>query len=314
MKAREAQNKLLCANNLRQIGVASLHHHNQLGYFPTAGTVDFAAPFYPSNAAGTPMAPAVGYKQDAGWAFQILPYVDQELVWEGAGAPFAGKTQISTDRMVAIVKNPFKILICPSRRNLSLQTYSNANYPAQSVYSAQLGKTFTVTPIDYAGCNGNGPPAGTPAVPVNNGMIRSQLLSPNVPTTNASYGNPIRAVVRQSDVTDGTSYTLMIAEKAANPVRGAIVNEDDMGYAAGFNLVNFNAIRFASMSLLPLRDHDVSVALGTGGAFGAIHPGTWNALMADGSVQQITYTIDPTVFSAIGTIAGGEPVTDLDLQ
>jgi prepilin-type N-terminal cleavage/methylation domain-containing protein len=314
MKAREAQNKIVCANNLRQIGAACLNHHNQFGYFPTAGTVDFAAPFYPANTAGTPGAPAVGYKQDAGWAFQILPYLDQELVWDGAGAPFAGKTQTSTDRMVAVVKNPFKIFICPSRRSLSQLPYTNANYPAQTVYSAQLGKTFTVTPIDYAGCNGNGPPAGTPAVPVNNGVIRSQQLSPNVPTTSASYGNPIRAVVRQNDVTDGMSYTLMIAEKAANPVRGTIVNEDDMGFAAAFNLVNFNAIRFTSTSLLPLRDADVSVSLGTGGAFGSIHPGTWNALMADASVQQLTYTIDPMVFAAIGTIAGGEPVTDLDLQ
>jgi hypothetical protein len=314
MKAREAQNKIVCANNLRQIGLACLAHHNQFNYFPTAGTIDFAAPFYPTSSVGTPGAPSAGYKQDAGWAFQLLPLLDQELVWNGSGAPFSGASQTATDRMVAVVKDPFKIFSCPSRRSLSVSTYTNANYPAQTTYSGMLGKTFAVSPLDYAGCNGNAPPSGTPAVPVNNGVFRSQLLSPNVASTSASYGNPVRAVVRQNDVTDGTSYTLMIGEKAANPVRGQIKNEDDMGFAAGFNQVNFNAIRFTSPNLLPLRDNEVSTSLGTGGAFGSIHAGTWNALMADGSVQQLTYTIDPTIFAAIGTIAGGEPVTDLDLN
>jgi len=319
MKVREAQNKALCANNLRQIGYACLSFHNSQGYFPTAGTVDFAAPYYPTSSAGVPGAPTVGYKQDAGWAFQLLPLLDQELVWNGQSAPFSGKTQTSTDRMVAVLKDPFRIYICPSRRNLTLSTYTNASFPEQSDYSGILGKQFVVAPLDYAGCNGNAAPSGSPVVPANNGMIRSQLVSLNVPPKNSSganpdYGTPIRAVVRQNDVTDGTSYTLMIGEKAANPVRGQIKNEDDTGYAAGFNAVNFNAIRFTSPSLLPLRDYEVSATLGTGGAFGAIHPGTWNALMADGSVQQLTYTLDPTIFAAIGTIAGAEPVTDLDLN
>jgi prepilin-type N-terminal cleavage/methylation domain-containing protein len=324
MKAREAQNKAVCANNLRQIGYACLSSHNTHGYFPTAGTVDFAAPYYPTSTAG-PSAPTVGYKQDAGWAFQLLPYLDQELVWNGQSAPFTGKAQTSTDRMVSVLKDPFKIYICPSRRNLTLSTYTNASFPEQSDYSGLLGKSFTVSPLDYAGCNGNAAPSGTPVVPANNGVIRSQLLSPNVPAktstgANPDYGTPIRAVVRQNDVTDGTSYTLMIGEKAANPISGQILNEDDMGYAAGFNALNFNAIRFTAPGLLPLRDYEIKFSsvtkslTPTGGAFGSIHPGTWNALFADGTVQQITYTIDATIFAAIGTIAGAEPVTDLDLN
>jgi prepilin-type processing-associated H-X9-DG protein len=61
-----------------------------------------------------------------------------------------------------------------------------------------------------------------------------------------------------------------------------------------------------------LCDRDVTGP--TGGAFGSIHPGTWNALMVDGSVQQLSYTIDSIVYSALGTIAGGETVRDLDLN
>jgi len=64
--------------------------------------------------------------------------------------------------------------------------------------------------------------------------------------------------------------------------------------------------------LLPMRDYEV---LGpTGGAFGSAHAGTFNALMADGSVQSIAYGINPSIFSAIGTIQGRELVTDADLS
>ena len=66
MKAREAQNKAVCANNLRQIGYACIAFHGKFNYFPTAGTVDFAAPFYPTSIAGSPGDQTVGYNQVAG--------------------------------------------------------------------------------------------------------------------------------------------------------------------------------------------------------------------------------------------------------
>jgi prepilin-type processing-associated H-X9-DG protein len=75
--------------------------------------------------------------------------------------------------------------------------------------------------------------------------------------------------------------------------------------------VNFNTIRFTQSNLLPLRDDEVTGA--TGGAFGSPHPGAWNALMVDGSVQQISYTINPMVYSGLGTIRGREIISDTDL-
>src|SRR5262249_16513920 len=207
MKAREAQNKAVCANNLRQIGYACIAFHGKFNYFPTAGTVDFAGPFYPTNSAGAPGDPTVGYNQDAGWAFQILPELDQELIWTGQSAPISNLKagQTSSDRAVAAMQTPFKVFICPSRRNISTYTYKNANFPEQTDYASLKNTTLTVSPLDYAGCNGNAAPSiptgGTVAVPINNGVIRSQLTSVNVPAktsagANPDYGKPIRAVVR----------------------------------------------------------------------------------------------------------------------
>src|SRR5690242_9185523 len=76
MKAREVANRTTCSNNLRQLGIACWSHHQQLGHFPTAGTSDYCAPSYISTTGAS--MPLTGWKQDAGWAFQLLPYVDAE--------------------------------------------------------------------------------------------------------------------------------------------------------------------------------------------------------------------------------------------
>jgi len=323
MKARESADKLTCANNLRQIGHASYAHLHQQGYFPTAGTTDWCAPLYTlTNTTATAAAgPVSGWKQDAGWAFQLLPYLDEDTIWNGV----PGNAKVGADvlSMENALQNPFKVFVCPSRRNLGVISggYTNKVFPSQSVYvnakvpgtttlltPALQGATYVVAPCDYAGCNGNIAPSTAAPAPSNNGMILSQAGG--------------RAVVTLKDITDSHSRTLMYGEKAANPrgigSPGTILNEDDMGYAAAFGNVdavtpaaNFNTIRFTVSTLLPLRDSEVKAA--TGGAFGSAHPGTWNAVMADGSVQSLSYSIDPTVYAAIGTRAGGEVVNDTDL-
>jgi prepilin-type N-terminal cleavage/methylation domain-containing protein len=78
--AREAARRTRCANNLKQIGLAFQTHHSAMSFFPTAGT-DWGAP--PTYLGG---GPAVGSQQGAGWGFQILPYMEAENVWRGAGA------------------------------------------------------------------------------------------------------------------------------------------------------------------------------------------------------------------------------------
>jgi len=294
MKAREAANRTTCLNNLRQCGIACRHYHDNVGYFPTAGASDWAAPNY-APAVSSTVTPFIGWQQGAGWAFQILPYLDAELVWTG-GIDAA----TNADRVVNSLKSPHQYYTCPSRSRSGLRTYTNPSFPSNPEYAGTAiapGTTFTVAPIDYAGCNGTGPGK-------QDGMIVSQ-----------SGG---RAVVKLSSVKDGQSHTLLLGEKAADPLSGPIGNEDDMGYAAAYSSVNLNAIRFTSSAHLPLQDFDVKRLLAagakdTGGAFGAAHPATWNALMVDGSTRQLAYTIDAKVFTYIGGIADGHIVTDPDL-
>src|SRR6478609_5206237 len=74
-KVREAAARMKCQNNLKQIGLAFHSHHDALGIFPTAGNGADPA----RSMSGS--APSVGKDQALGWAYQILPYLEQSNLW-----------------------------------------------------------------------------------------------------------------------------------------------------------------------------------------------------------------------------------------
>jgi type II secretory pathway pseudopilin PulG len=324
MKAREAASQTQCMSNMQQLGEACWHFQITNSYFPTAGTADYCAPLYTTLNANT-ATPVTGWKQDAGWGFQILPYLDDDTIWRGSSANVPPKANV--DKMTAALANVDKMFYCPSRRPLGQRSYSNTSFPSQALYSGvsgTQGATYKMGLSDYAGCNGSlTPPTGIAAV--NSGVIVSQGYETTNPSASNGYvGAAGRTVVRAQDITDGITRTIMLGEKADNPrlASATLATEDDMGYAAAFGptftngkLVsagaNYNMIRYTGSTLLPMKDSDVIGV--TGGAFGSAHPGTWGAVMADGSVQRFTFNIDATVYSAIGTRAGGEPINDYDL-
>jgi prepilin-type N-terminal cleavage/methylation domain-containing protein/prepilin-type processing-associated H-X9-DG protein len=341
MKAREAADRTSCRNNLHQMGIACKTYEHDYGYYPTAGFLDFAGPSYPAalldskgnlvpnKGYGSPMS---GWQQQAGWAFQLLPYMGEDVIWAGGGFQAStdaattvgganGLLSCQTVEMANAVKAPIRFYFCPSRRGATTQTVqlsSSIPFPSNySNYNFNSATSLTVSLIDYAGCNG-GIGVGSSSVNgngPNTGMVRSQVSASTV--SGVTTYTLTRSVVRERDIKDGPGYSLLIGEKAANPRFFPIINEDDAGYAFGFNAFgaaatqNLNSIRFAYQSLPPLRDNDVYGP--TGGAFGSAHPGTWNALFADGSVHNLSYNIDPTVFSYLGNINDGNTVTTIDL-
>jgi prepilin-type N-terminal cleavage/methylation domain-containing protein len=104
------------------------------------------------------------------------------------------------------------------------------------------------------------------------------------------------------ELTDGASHTLLAGEKRMNvALLGEEQDDDNEGYAAGWNE---DTIRQTDEG--PAPDHE-----GPGDGeklFGSSHAGVVNAVMADGAVRSVRFSINDAVFAALGNIADGEQI------
>src|SRR5436190_11612486 len=106
---REASNRMTCQNNLRQMALAVLQHHDVHDKYPSGGC-HFAHSERTWKDA-TKTVPAVWDAQTWGWAYQILPYIEHGDLWQ-----IPKKTADGQDGDSLIPSNPIKIYNCPSAR------------------------------------------------------------------------------------------------------------------------------------------------------------------------------------------------------
>src|SRR5207249_936543 len=96
-KVREAAARASCSNNLKQMGLAFHNYHDTFQYLVLSGNgIDV-----PRVMNGT--SPATGKAQNWGWAYQILPYIEQQALWANPSDDVVRAT-------------PVKTYFCPSRR------------------------------------------------------------------------------------------------------------------------------------------------------------------------------------------------------
>jgi prepilin-type N-terminal cleavage/methylation domain-containing protein/prepilin-type processing-associated H-X9-DG protein len=252
-KIREAANRISCHNNLKQFALAFHNHHDQVGYFPTGGWNWYTPPNYLGG------VPAMGRQQQAGWGFQILPFIEAENTWRGGGAT------TDTGRILVAIGTPNKLFFCPSRRGPQTVIFSNPAY--------LNGLAAPHALCDYAASNREG-----------TGVVQQF--------------NPTRI----ADILDGTSNTLLLADKRANRALLGPHPGDDIGYTSGWD---YNIVR--QTNLQPLPDYS---GPGQGKRrFGSSHTGGFNAAFADGSVRLISYSINVTTFSYLGNKSDGQAIS-----
>lgn len=261
--AREAARRTQCTNHLKQIGLAIHNHHDTHKVFPTGGTVPWGGPSYDSN--GQLHGPN---QQGSGWAFQILPFMEQGNTYN-----LGTKAQIETTFVSEYQ--------CPSRRRNARQAqrvlmdYASAT-PADSPNSWDqywYGNTWAVpNNVRYAGA-----------------IARTGTLSS--PTKMAS-------------LRDGTSNILMISEKWLNIGNYDTGDwHDDQGWVDGWDP---DTVRYTGFR--PIKDSRGSPYGWDGYQFGSAHPAGINSLLCDGSVRMITYQVEATIFNRLGDREDGNPV------
>ena len=107
--------------------------------------------------------------------------------------------------------------------------------------------------------------------------------------------------VQIAEVVDGLSQTMLLGEKRLNTrYLGQAQWDDDIGYSAGWDVDTM-----CYSSLTPKPDYSASTS-DFDSRFGASHFGHFNAAFADGSVRALKYSINPTVFSLLGSRADGQ--------
>jgi prepilin-type N-terminal cleavage/methylation domain-containing protein/prepilin-type processing-associated H-X9-DG protein len=287
-KVREAANRIICANNLRQIALAAIDYHDTIGRFPAGGHL----PVY------------VGDRPTGGtnlWV-ELLPYIEQENLhdkWD-----YCDNRNNVVGGRDATTAHLLRLLICPSdplpadmvELKATRAPHWAWGFYGMSSYGGNAGKRST-------------PPGPPPAFP---GISRDGIFW-------------FDSCVRIADITDGTSNTFLFGERyhrdpqfdrrlpVVLPGASPIAQLGMWGHHSGPGVMA--SVMLHSAAPINYRmppDGDYLTFNNRGAAFGSGHMHGANFAFADGSVHFLSESIALPTLQALSTRAGGEVVSGDD--
>ena len=335
--AREAARRSQCVNNLKQLSLAALNHHETAGHFPTGGWGWFWV--------GDPDR-GFGSDQPGGWCFNVMPFTEEDTGYKSASDGDGNTvTQRQKDAMRDLINKPLPLLGCPSRRG-GARPFGKAHngpggnrnayaYNASDAVGGGRGQSADPTAgrSDYAMNCGDSrnnevdagpPPSGLPTMPnadtfnwclSKTGKLLRSGCHLDDHATGISFQ---RSEVAIKHVTDGTNRTFMIGEKFVNPLWYETGEDygDNETWCTGYNNDNFR-----SAYLPPVRDteDDEFRAPYPGDTrpyygqhvFGSVHSAGVNMAYCDGHVDTVTYDIDPYLHRSLGNRRDGSTAGEI---
>jgi len=301
-KVREAAARSQCQNNLKQIGLAFHNFHDVNNGLPQGGR--------DGRPTGQPNQNCCNWDDQNVAALNAAGQMDDRtgFNWRYHILPYIEQGPLhDVISRATLYATPVKIYYCPSRRAPTVYGSS-----ARSDYNGNAGTQFA-----------NGTPTNGSA-DSGSGTIDGVVVRANVPKVTLMM------------ITDGTSNTVMVAEKWLHPKRfnadggdneswvNAGWDEDVVRIGGGTFTYEYNpsggpAVQGTMLRTIPRTPHHDSEApqvVDASGAtvtiwnqqFGSIHPGGMNTLMSDGSVRIVKYSVDAAAWAAACSRNGGESI------
>lgn len=335
--AREAARRTACANNSKQIALATLNFQSAFTYFPPSRTLEFL------DANSNPLPTAVGATKVAsggawGTLARILPYMEEGALYKAIDFSHANGSLLLPGTTIPLQEVRIAAYICPSEQNDTLAAL-NQSYPSN--YAFNEGTWLMYDPLTNSGGNGS--------------------FFCNAQLTTGSFTDGLSKTLMTSEVKAYTSGVTLTASNcytdsnmpampvttttsnAASQIAGMIPagfassklgptlqqNEDHVEWGSGRSLSVAFTTTFTPNTVVPYTDpsnntydidfNNVNEGSLVGPTAGAItsrsyHGNGVNAAYMDGSVHFVANLVDWSTWQALSTRAGGEIMLNSSLM
>ena len=260
-KVRAAAARMSCQNNMKQIGLALHNYHDAIDTLPQGTTRARQGERFPLM----------------GWLTRLLPYVDQQPLWDQSVAAYASRPNRPFTPPHVGIETPISTYSCPADSRTSR---------VQTAYNRPVALTnyLGVSSANYRSLDG------------------------------VMYAD---SRVRLLDISDGSSNTIAVGERPPSPDFWygwwyAGTGQQKTGSAdAVLGVREMRVVNHQTVSNCPAGPYQFALGLLNQHCdtfhFWSLHSRGANFLFCDGSVQFLTYEAD-SILPALASRAGGEVV------
>ncbi len=313
--AREAARRSQCQNNLRQLSLGVVNYESAKKEYPPGGVNE-------SNSVSGP--------HGAGWTIYILPYMEEQALYdkydfEEPNEALGDINKNGKDNKV-VRETDLKTHDCPTDEETSLNDrpwsgpgagvfYNRGSYRGNSgVCNRKEWAFWDSAPEQNEKFKYNRGPL--PGVGV---AYNAPFAKPRVPAMNVPWR--ITSPTKISEITDGTSNTVLLGEKShlvlPSSIPGAVAEGPRRRTFWAYTYTSYQrSLTFTdsgTASIINDYSRCLSIAYDDNickRSWGSLHSGGFNVAMCDGSGQFISESIDVVIFGALSTIAGSEIIAE----
>ena len=280
-QAREAARQMQCSNNLKQYGLACLNHESNTHGYPSGGWDYFWV--------GTPQR-GLGPDQPGSWFFSILPFIEQDALFH-LGETDGIDTMPEQAGIRTRLTTPVGMFTCPSRRTMKVYPTSGKTYKEAGTISEGV-KTDYAANFGTKHLNPDDSPGNVKIGSLADGTSKKKSNSWPIPNDTGAISYHSKVTI--GEIHDGTSNTYLIGEKYMNPLTyesSPVETGDNETVYSGACNDNLRGgwYNTATDNTAPMADRPNYQRF----LFGSCHAGAFGMVMCDGSVQRISYSIDP---------------------